>query len=220
MTTRMYGGKTARERQSERRAALLDAALDVLAEHGATGVTMRAVCHRARLNDRYFYEHFRDRDALLKAVLDDVTAAGIQHVLGAVARAETDIPTVMRAAIAAGLEFVTEDRRRGTLLVESQATDALRAGRNEVIRSLARTMTTQSRALLGERAPSESDAELAALTLASGVLEVVAMWLRDRLDTSREQLTDVLAGMLVTSVDLPRAISRSADGASRADPTE
>lgn len=46
---------------------LIDAGLNLFVESGASGVTMRAVCARARLNDRYFYEHFTASDTLLEA---------------------------------------------------------------------------------------------------------------------------------------------------------
>ena len=56
--TRSYGGITAGERRATRRGALIEAALDLFAEGGVRAVSKRAVCARARLNDRYFYEHF------------------------------------------------------------------------------------------------------------------------------------------------------------------
>jgi AcrR family transcriptional regulator len=62
---RLWGGTTLTERREARRTALLEAALDLIGEAGAAAVTMRAVCRRAGLTDRYFYESFSDRDDLL-----------------------------------------------------------------------------------------------------------------------------------------------------------
>lgn len=67
---RRYGGKTAEQRRAERREALVAAALDIWQESGWAAVTMRGVCARAGLTDRYFYESFADRDALLAHVWD------------------------------------------------------------------------------------------------------------------------------------------------------
>ena len=53
--TRTYRGMTADDRRSTRRSTLIEAALDLFAEGGAQAVSKRAVCLRARLNDRYFY---------------------------------------------------------------------------------------------------------------------------------------------------------------------
>ena len=69
---RTWGGRTPEQRRAERRARLLEAALDIWLEHGWAAVTMRGLCARAGLNDRYFYEHFADRDDLLATVWDEV----------------------------------------------------------------------------------------------------------------------------------------------------
>src|SRR5262245_42098257 len=63
---------TLTERREARRATLLEAALDLIGESGAGGVTMRAVCRRANLTDRYFYESFASRDELLDVLYRQV----------------------------------------------------------------------------------------------------------------------------------------------------
>ena len=75
-----WGGRTTSERRADRRSRLLETATDMWCEGGWAAVTMRGVCARAGLNDRYFYESFEDRDALLAAIWDgvrDETAAAI-----------------------------------------------------------------------------------------------------------------------------------------------
>ena len=67
---RPYAGKSAEQRRAERRAALVEAAVAIWQEHGWAAVTMRGVCARAGLTDRYFYESFADRDALLATLWD------------------------------------------------------------------------------------------------------------------------------------------------------
>ena len=86
-----YGGVTAEERRASRRAALIEAALDLFGEDGARAVSKRAVCARARLNDRYFYEHFADSDALLVAIAEDLTAQGLAAVNAATMRVAPDM---------------------------------------------------------------------------------------------------------------------------------
>ncbi|GLZ80616.1 hypothetical protein Afil01_54230 [Actinorhabdospora filicis] len=54
----------------ERRAVLADAAIEVLADKGARGLTHRAVDERAGLPQGSASYHFRTREALLKAALD------------------------------------------------------------------------------------------------------------------------------------------------------
>lgn len=72
VSPRRYGGRTAEERHAERKAALTASAIDLWQEHGWSGVTMRGVCSAAGLTDRYFYESFSDRDALLGAIWDQM----------------------------------------------------------------------------------------------------------------------------------------------------
>ena len=52
---RIWGGSTLTERREQRRVALMDAALDLIGEGGGAAVTVRSVCRRASLTDRYFY---------------------------------------------------------------------------------------------------------------------------------------------------------------------
>lgn len=68
----VWGGRTAAERHAERRQRLLDAATEIWVESGWAAVTMRGVCARTSLNDRYFYEHFSDRDDLLSTIWDGI----------------------------------------------------------------------------------------------------------------------------------------------------
>ena len=97
-----YGGRSAEERRTERRARLIEAALEIWGEEGWAAVTMRRVCTRAGLIDRYFYESFSDRDALLVAVWDQLRDAASELIRQAVAETSAESPTVqIRAAIGA-----------------------------------------------------------------------------------------------------------------------
>ncbi|MFE5485573.1 TetR/AcrR family transcriptional regulator [Streptomyces sp. NPDC056527] len=59
-------------RNPERRAALLDAAIDVLADEGARGLTFRAVDARAGVPTGTSSNYFTDRDQLLSQVGDRI----------------------------------------------------------------------------------------------------------------------------------------------------
>jgi AcrR family transcriptional regulator len=192
---------------SERRAALMDAALTLLAEHGVEAVTMRAVRARASLNDRYFYEHFAHRDALLVALLDDTAGDGTARILDAIATSTGEVPEIVRTAMRTGLKYLTEDPRRGHVLVQSQATDPLRSRRQEIIHSLAAIMVQQGRRILHEPLGADSNAELAALTLVGGILDLLAMWLRGDLDLSEDRLADFLSQMLLANVDFTARVA-------------
>ncbi|MGH3876084.1 MAG: TetR/AcrR family transcriptional regulator [Actinophytocola sp.] len=204
MAERTYAGETGDERRARRRAALTDAALDLVAEVGWERVTVRAVCGRARLNDRYFYESFADRDVLLLASWDAL-AEGALHAL-TMAIEGTDKDRRVRAVVEAVIDFFIADPRRGHLMFAPH--EALRSRRQEMLRILARIVAYQATELLGDHAAPAKDRELGALTLVSGTMEVFAGWLRGELDVTRGHLADFLVAMVNTTGDLSTALRR------------
>jgi AcrR family transcriptional regulator len=195
-SARTYGGATHSERRSRRQALLIDAALDLIADGGVGSLTVRGVCAQARLNDRYFYESFRSVDELLLALLDDQITRAFDALLPVIEASEPDPVVRARAAIGTGLGFLGDDPRRGRLLLESQATEALRARRRDLIQMLAQVMADQGRVLLAGQDALDPDIDLAALILVAGGFELVTLWLRGELDVSREHLEDFLVGMV------------------------
>lgn len=204
MPQRTYGGRTGDERKTRRREALQEAALDLVADAGWDGVTVRAVCARARLNDRYFYESFPDRDALLLATRDGIAAEALHTLRHAIAGTRPD--ERVRAVVEAVIDFFTADPRRGRLMLEPH--DATRGRRREMIRTLAGIVADQSTEILGARAAPPKDRALGALTLVHGTLEVFAGWLRGEVDVSREHLADFLVAMVNTTGDLSAALDQ------------
>ncbi len=193
---RTYGGATHSERRSKRQAALLDAALDAAAAEGVAAVTVRGVCARARLNDRYFYESFRTVDELVAALFDDQITRAFGALLPAIETSPPDPVQRARAAIGAGLDFLDGDARRGRLLIEAQTTETLRARWRDVVKMLAQVMADQGRVLLAGQEAVDPDIDLAALTLVAGGFEVVTLWLRGELDVERDHLEDFLVRMV------------------------
>jgi AcrR family transcriptional regulator len=211
--TRSYGGITAEERRATRRGALIEAALDLFAEGGVRAVSKRAVCARARLNDRYFYEHFTDSDALLEAIVRDLTALGLEAVGAATRETPADIRGQVRVTADAALEFLTADPRLAKLMIGSGTSDALQRARLDSTRAIAAAMSAGIRELLGDTAASQVDTDLAAFALVSGAIEVTAGWLRGEFEAGREHVADLVAGLLLATADisiaLPGSVSRS-----------
>jgi len=177
-----WAGVPAADRRAERRTLLLDAAFELLGTEGSSGTTVRAVCQRARLNPRYFYEGYEDLDALVVAVYDRV----VDELGAAVARAQEaaggDASARVRATIARTVEFVDEDRRRGRVLyVEALGNEALNRRRIEagyqVIDAVARTGRGEI-------------SRVSAAILVGGLSELLVAWLDGRIDVTREQLVD------------------------------
>jgi AcrR family transcriptional regulator len=84
--TGRYGGKTAAERQAERRRRFLDAALELFgAEPGYRATTVAALSEAAGLSTRQFYEEFRTLEDVLAALHLQVNDWAEQAVVTALA---------------------------------------------------------------------------------------------------------------------------------------
>jgi len=132
---RTYRGRTAEERQEERRTRLLEAATEIWGREGWAAVTMRGVCAKAGLIDRYFYESFADRDALLVTIWDSVQADSLM-ILGTAFEAASDAPPTeqVRAGITALVENMVADPVRAHIALGDHAgSTVLQDRRREVI---------------------------------------------------------------------------------------
>jgi AcrR family transcriptional regulator len=203
---RAYGGVAAEERRAIRRAALMEAALDLFAEEGMRGLSKRAICVRARLNDRYFYEHFTDADAVIEAIVQDATARGLEAVNAASQKAAPDIRAQVQATAVAALDYLTSDSRLVQLLLRSHTSAVLQQARRESARAIALAMATM---ISKPPSPNEGelDSEMASYALVSGAMEVIAGWLRGEFDTSQEHIAAVVAGLLLKTADLSAELS-------------
>lgn len=68
--TRKYRGASAAERRSARREQLVAAGVEVFGERGFHAATVREICQRASLTERYFYESFAGQAELFAAAYD------------------------------------------------------------------------------------------------------------------------------------------------------
>jgi AcrR family transcriptional regulator len=65
------GGKGGRYHHGDLRRALLDAALELVKEHGPSGITLREAARRAGVTHAAPYRHFADKEALLAALAEE-----------------------------------------------------------------------------------------------------------------------------------------------------
>ena len=189
--TRVYGGQAADERVAARRVRLLEAALELLGTEGWQATTVTAVCERARLTPRYFYESFRDRDDLLVAVFDGVMQDVTHHVLEAIADAPGDMTETLRATVAAFVKVVTDDPRKGRVaFVEALGSEALMRRRLDTMRRFADLVAAQARATYKVSARDRRALELASLIAAGGLIETMIAWLDGGLASNAEEVIE------------------------------
>ncbi|MER5194262.1 TetR/AcrR family transcriptional regulator [Streptomyces sp. NPDC002755] len=112
--TGRYGGKSAEQRQVERRGRFLDAALRLFGDvPGYRGTTVASLSEAAGLSTRQFYEEFRTLEDVLAALHLQVNDWAEEAVLAAFVAAQ-DMPLVERvtAIFRAYAADVTSDPRR------------------------------------------------------------------------------------------------------------
>lgn len=107
----------------ELRAELLDAAEELLAEHGDDRpVTVRAIVDRVGVTPPSLYRHFADKDELVAAVVSRrflALAEAIRHATTATA-ARGDAPGSLRAGCLAYLDWARENPGGYTVLFRAQ----------------------------------------------------------------------------------------------------
>lgn len=188
---RIWGGRTTAERRAERRVRLIMAAIEIWSENGWAAVTMRGVCARTSLNDRYFYEEFGGRDGLLVAAWDSVRddmLAEIENVFAA----HADWPPLdaVRAAILMVVERITQNPGRAQILITHHAGSSPLQERR-----IAGVQQATELVLLAAHPHLKPDTDQTALRMdalvaVGGFVELISAWQAKLLDVDAQQIVD------------------------------
>ncbi len=198
---RSYSGLAAAERAEQRRRRLLEVGLDLLGDpNGPQDLTLRTVCTRAGLAQRYFYESFTDKDEFAAAVYDWGLAALVSGTQAAVTAAAGAGPRARARAGTAGLVHgIAADQRIGRLLFRPKQTSPVLVGKR--FESTAMFVALFSRQLESrepdERADPGAGPSLLAHFLVGGVGQTLAAWLNKQLRIGADELIDQLVAALL-----------------------
>lgn len=209
-SSRTWAGTTLEDRAAARRAALIDAGIELLGTEGAAGVTVRAVCRATKLSERYFYESFDGRDALLRAVHAHVADQARDAIVSAVAAhaaagGEAEDESLAYAAVGAFTAFLEEDPRRGRVLLSESFSDTVLARHDvELVPAFAALLVAQITAL--PDGPDTIDAELTAVALIGALRNLYLVWMEGRPRISTERLNAHAARLIIAAA---RVSSRS-----------
>lgn len=197
---RSYAGRTPSQRAADRRAALLDAALEAIAADGWRQLSVELLCRTARLNKRYFYESFTG--------IDDVSAALVDHLVGellavaATVDQDQPLPDVVRTTLDRFVRWLTDDPRRARVLFgEMGASRVLAAHRTAAQRQLAAGIAAHARSVHPEAPQEDPVSELVASALVGGLGQVVLDWLDEQIPMDREQLIEDLTALWLVTGD-------------------
>ncbi len=191
---RTYRGVAAADRQAQRRAQLLDATLDLWGDPARPRVTMTAVCQRAGLTERYFYESFTHLDDALLAVLEQIAGEIERSTVQALHAAGGDPTERVHASIAAFVQILTDDPRKGrAAIVESAHVETTRELRAQLLRGFAELSASEARRLYGAQSWGEAEGALAATMFVGGVAQLVTSWLDGSLSATPEEIVAAAA---------------------------
>jgi len=191
--SRPYRGVDADARRAERRLRFLEAGLDLLGHTDPDELTVRAICAESGLTARYFYENFTDKDALVEAVFDNVTAQLATTTQAAVAAAPPEEQN--RAGISNIIGMIAADPRIGRLLFSTEVAGATlvrkRAEQGELFTALS-GQHIQAALKVGGNDRIQGTASF----VVGGVRQTITAWLAGDLTIGTDDLVDLLVGIL------------------------
>lgn len=191
---RIWGGTTLATRRRARREKLLAVGLDLLGTPEAT-LSVRAVCRTAQLTERYFYESFPDRDALVLAVYDQLTDEVRAALEGA---AEPDDGDVARRSITGLVELMVDDQRKGRVLLVAPLTES-------VLARPAQEMLPALTELIRDHLPGHTSTQqrrLISVGMLGSLMALFYAYLEGTLDVDRETFVDHCVSVLAHAPDL------------------
>jgi len=184
MPGRTWAGTTLDDRKAQRRAQLVAAGLDLLGSQGSAAVSVRAVCRSAKLTERYFYESFADRETLVSAVYDEVGGQARQALADAVSGV-ADPRSRAERAVAAFVELIVDDPRKGRVLLLAPLTDPALTQRGMYLMPAFTALVGQQLSL-----GDETGRQLVAIGLVGALSNVFIAYLDGTVKASRERLVE------------------------------
>jgi AcrR family transcriptional regulator len=184
-----WAGVPLESRLAVRRDNLITAGVQLLGSDGGPALTVRAVCRKAALTERYFYESFSDREEFVGAVYDDVCTRAMSTLTSA---------TTPREAVEKFVELMVDDPVRGRVLllaptVEPILTRSGAAWMPNFIDLLQRKLSQ-----IGDPVVQK----MIATSLVGGLSSLFTAYLNGRLGATRKQFIDYCVNMLHTTLQL------------------
>ena len=196
-SARVYSGMSAEERHRNRRTRLIEAATELIGTRGVAAATVTAVCAESGVTSRYFYQHFSGRDALLRAVYQQLYATFQEVIVDAIPDAGEPPEVLAYAPIRRLVSMIDNDPRLGRILfVESATEPLLRELRSELMAGFTDLVLREARLHLDIADSAVGVAHLASTLGVGGLFEVLRRRLDGELEFTTDELVQHCAGFL------------------------
>ncbi|MGF0318820.1 TetR/AcrR family transcriptional regulator [Nocardia fluminea] len=195
--SRRYGGRDKASRSAERRVALLAAGLKLFGTIGYPASSVKKICDAAGLTERYFYESFTHREALLRAVYDGQIDQVRTATLAALAGAEPELAPQAHAGVAAFVRTVADDPRRARVIFIEVVgvSSALETHRRAVMHEFAQLIVGFAEVYF--HIPATERLAIAAMLFAGGLTELMVDWTLAEAPMPLDELIDVAVTILI-----------------------
>ena len=180
-----WTGVPLESRLALRRDNLITAGVQLLGSDRGPALTVRGVCRKAALTERYFYESFSDRDEFVRAVYDDVCTRAMSALISA---------TTPREAVEQFVALMVDDPVRGRVLVLAPAVEPI------LVRSGAEWMPSFIELLQGKLTQISDPVrqKMIATSLIGGLTALFTAYLNGQLKATRKQFIDYCVDMLLS----------------------
>jgi AcrR family transcriptional regulator len=185
-----YGGRSRQERATDRRDRILASALELFGTRDYDAVTVAEVCTGARVSKRYFYEHFVDREDLVRALHKEQNEWLLAGVVSATPEQPGSLDEMLRPAVHQLLTLLRANPDRAQVIyINAPRMETRRRG---VLREDAQFLASMLRRV-GVQAKDQKRYGRLLLALVAGLSEVIIDWLSRGMSDDLDELADHLA---------------------------
>ncbi len=203
---RNYAGRTLGERRADRRERLIAAGLQEFGTAGYRATSVKVICARAGLTERYFYEEFNDREGILIAVFDHVIEIVSAAAFDAARAAAPQESARLRAGIHGFLSALSEDPRRARVqLIEVVGQSAeLERRRFAAMHTFAAFIESMGRELNPDRSYRPgSPSHAVVMALVGGTNHLAVEWTLGGLEMELDDLVETLVALFEAAAAIP-----------------
>lgn len=182
---RLYRGVDSTDRKLARRNALIESGLELFGTKGYRACSVKMVCDHVNLTERYFYESFANREALLAAVFKSQVIELDNRLRQIVEDESGDPSSRARGVVENFFHFIKEDERRGRVLMFEILGVSPEVDRiyQSAVRNLAVLVEHPNLDLFRHRDSNSNGRRVLSIGLVGAITQIAIQWILDDFST-------------------------------------